>query len=79
MKIFDKLDRYLVESEYKVTIKNDKVHIINYTEIIDFSSTKIVIKYNKGTMTINGLNLVVSKMLEEELLVTGKITSLVYN
>ena len=79
MKIFDKLDRYLVESEYKVTIKNDKVHIINYTEIVDFSSTKVVIKYNKGIMTINGLNLVVSKMLEEELLVTGKITSLVYN
>ena len=79
MKIFDKLDRYLVESEYKVTIKNDKVHIINYTEIVDFSSTKVVIKYNKGIMTINGLNLVVSKMMEEELLVTGKITSLVYN
>ena len=48
MKLFDKLDRYLVESEYKVTIKNDKVHIINYTEIVDFSSTKVVIKYNKG-------------------------------
>ena len=79
MKLFDKLDRYLVESEYKVTIKNDKVHIINYTEIIGFSSTKVVIKYNKGIMTINGLNLVVSKMMEEELLVTGKITSLVYN
>ena len=79
MKIFDKLDRYLVENEYKVTIKNDKVHIINYTEIVDFSSTKVVIKYNNGIMTINGLNLVVSKMLEEELLVTGKITSLVYN
>ena len=38
MKLFDKLDRYLVNDEYKVTIMRDGVHIINYVEIVDFSS-----------------------------------------
>lgn len=79
MRLFDRLDRYLVDNEYKVTIMDGEVHIINYVEIVDFSSTRVVVKYRKGVTILNGVDLVVSKMLEDELLITGKLKSVEYN
>lgn len=78
MKLFDKLDRYLVDNEYKVTIMEKGIHIINYLEIVDFSSTKVVVKYKDGITTLLGSDLVVSKMLDDELLITGKLCSVEY-
>lgn len=78
MKLFDKLDRYLVNDEYKVIIERDKVNIINYIEIVDFSSDRVVVKYNGGITILLGCDLVVSKMLEDELLITGKLNSIEY-
>lgn len=79
MKLFDKLDRYLVDNEYKVTISSKGVYIINYLEIVDFSSDKVIVKYREGVTTFRGCDLVVSKMLEDEVFITGKIDSIVYN
>lgn len=79
MKLFGKLDRYLVDDDYKVTITDGKVHIINYVEIEDFSSTKVVVRYKCGITILLGSDLVVSKMLDDELLITGKLKSIEYN
>lgn len=79
MKLFDKFDRYLVDNEYKVTIMEGGVHIINYVEIVDFSSNKVIIRYRDGFMVLNGNDLVVSKMVNDELFITGKLKSVEYN
>lgn len=73
MKLNDYIDRYLMDKTYSITIKNNYIYIINYIEIIDFSPSKIVIKHQKGITTIIGTNLIISKMLKDELLITGKI------
>ena len=44
-----------------------------YKEIKDFSSTKIEITSSLGKTIITGENLVVSKMQDNEVLITGKI------
>ena len=49
MKLIDRIDNYLCDKEYKIIIKENKINIVNYDEIIDFSLTKISIKYNKKT------------------------------
>ncbi len=76
MKLFDYLDRYLVDKDYKITVMKNQVHIINYVEIEDFSNTRVVVRYEGGTTVIVGQELVVSKMQEEELLITGKIQNI---
>ena len=73
MKINDYLDRYLIDKTYSITIKDNSVHIINYIEITDFTNEKVVIKHNKGNTIITGGNLVVSKMINDEVLIEGKI------
>lgn len=79
MKLFDCLDRYLVDRQYKITICGNSVHIINYLEIEDFSSTRVVIRHEKGKTILLGTDLVVSKMQDEELLIVGKLKSIEYN
>ena len=79
MKLFNCLDRYLVDREYKVTLSKGRAHIINYLEIVDFSSDRVVVKYDGGKTTLLGTNLVVSKMLEDELIITGNLQSIEYN
>ena len=56
-----------------ITIKKDAVHIVNYFNIEDFSSDRIVICYRGGKSVIKGCHLVISKMLKDELLIVGKI------
>ena len=78
LKLFDKLDRYLVDNSNKVTIEKDRVHIINYIEIVDFSRDKVIVKYSDGLIILIGHDLVVSKMLDDELLIMGKLFSIEY-
>ncbi len=73
MKLSHYLDRYLLDNEYSITIKNNMVHIMNYLELEDFSTTKVVVKYESGLTTLIGSNLVVSKMLRDELVIVGNI------
>jgi len=73
MKLLNKIDNYLYDREYRIIIKINEVNIINYDEIIDFSLTQISVKYNNKKIIIDGKNLVISKMLDNEVLVTGDI------
>ncbi len=76
MKIFNKLDRYLNEYEYKIIYYNNKLNISNYIEILDFTPNVVKIKHKQGISLIKGNNLVVSKMLDNEVLIEGKIISI---
>ena len=76
MDIFNKLDRYLTDKDYKIIIKNNYLNIINYNEVKDFSNTRIIVSSRNSTTTIIGENLVISKMQDNEILITGKIETI---
>jgi len=77
--LFEYFDRYLVDREYKITITEKQIHIMNYQEIEDFSSSRIVVRYSNGITIFLGSDLVVSKMQDDELLITGRIKTIEYN
>ena len=79
MKIKDRLDRYLCDREYKIIIKENYVDIINYDEIVDFTLTNISVKYKDKIISIEGNNLTINKMIDNEVLVTGKISNIRIN
>ena len=76
MKIFDRIDNYLVDKEYKIIIKKNYLDIINYEEVNDFSDIEIKIKHKDGITKIIGDNLVISKMLDEEIIIMGNVIRL---
>lgn len=79
MRILDRIDNYLSDKEYKIIIKNNQVNIVNYDEIIDFSAKQVMVKYKRRVITIDGLNLTINKMLDNEVLITGDISNIRIN
>lgn len=79
MKLISKLDRYLEDKKYEIIIKENKVNIINFQEIIDFTINQIILKCENKIINIEGKNLIISKMLDDEILITGTINNVRIN
>lgn len=67
------LRSYILENKFKITIFENKVNIINYLEIDAFDENKIIVRYKNGNVIVSGNNLIISKLLDEELLISGDI------
>ena len=76
MKIIDGIRNYVIEQEFEIRIINNKVDVINYKDIGHFDSNKVIINYSDGSVVIRGNNLVVSKLMNDEILIGGEITGL---
>ena len=79
MKLINKLDRYLENKNNEIIIKDNKINVINFKEIVDFSIDKISLKCEDKIITIEGKKLIISKMLDDEILITGNILNLRIN
>lgn len=79
LKLIRSIDNYIDDKKFSILYKNDKLDIINYTKILDFSDTKISLSYFDNKYIITGTNLVISKMMEEEVLITGNIENISFN
>jgi len=64
---------YILEQDTKIMILNNKINIVNYIDVGHFDSNKIVIKLKDKNITIKGNELVISKLLEREILITGEL------
>lgn len=76
MRLFNKLNNYINDSEYRVIIGNNYVNIVNYIKILDFTSSVIRVENKYGKTIVNGSNLVIGKMLDDEILIVGNIKSI---
>ena len=70
------LKNYILENKFKINIYENNINIINYEEIDHFDDKIIIIRYEKGIVTVKGENLIITKLLEEELLINGKIRNI---
>jgi len=73
MSLIKDLRTFILEDEFKITYSNNKLGILNYSNISHFDSSKIMINYKNGIVLITGQNLIVSKLLIDELLIEGGI------
>jgi len=76
MNIIKKISGFINDNEYRLQYINNSINIINYKEIKEFGENKIIVSSSYGLSIINGSNLVVSKMLDNEILITGTITNI---
>ena len=73
MRLINRIDRYLENKNYEIIIKENQINIINFREIIEFSLQKISLRCDNKIINIEGKNLTISKMLDDEVLITGTI------
>ena len=60
-------------NNYEINIKDNFLHIKNYINIIDISTSRISILVKNNKLIINGSSLMISKLDEYELLIKGTI------
>lgn len=76
MALIHKIRDYLIDDKLQINVFKDKVNIINYKEIGHFDMNKVIVRYEGGSIFISGTSLVVSKLLNDEVLITGNIKNI---
>ncbi len=74
MGLVHKFRSYLLEEDFEMKFYNGALNIVNFSDIGHFDSYKVVVKCNSLTVYVEGQDLVVSKLLQDEILITGKIS-----
>lgn len=67
---------YILEDEFKITYVDNKVNVLNYDSIGHFDDNKVIINYENKTVIIKGKSLVVSKLMNDEILIEGNIINI---
>ena len=70
------LRNYILEDDFKMTYLTGKLDIVNYECIDHFDTDKIMIRYSSGVVIIKGENLIISKLLTDEVLISGTIKNI---
>lgn len=73
--MMNNIRNYLNDTEFKLTIYDNKVHIINYDNIYSLSDDVISFKNKNKTIIIKGKSFFLSKILDREMLFTGLVKS----
>ena len=67
---------YVKDDEFRFTVYNDRVHIVNYKKILSLTSDFILIDVFDKKISIKGSNLVLNKMLDSEVLIIGLVSKI---
>lgn len=70
------ISNYINDKEFRFTVYDNKIHIINFNKIITLEDNYISLLSINKKINIKGLNLVLLKLIDNELLVKGKITNI---
>lgn len=73
MNLFKDARDYVFENKLKLIYMDNKLNIVNYKKVTGFDSNKIIIQCDSKLVIISGNDLVISKLLLDELLISGDI------
>ncbi len=73
MRVLKTIVDYMKDDEFRLTLFKDRVHAINYDEVLSLESDLIRMRVGTKTVYIRGNHLVVSRLLEEEILIMGYV------
>ena len=76
MSIVRRARNYLLDEMFNMRVLKNKIDICNYETIGYLDNDLIIINYDSGEIKIKGENLVVSKLLDDEILISGDIKNI---
>ena len=74
--MLEKIYNYVNDKEFRLTLYNDKIHIINYKKIISLESNYLSMLCLDKKVLVTGDSLVLNKILDNELLIKGTINNI---
>jgi hypothetical protein len=74
--MLDRIYNYVNDTEFRFTYYEDKVNIINFKRIISLEDNYISLQSINKKIIIKGDGLVLSKLLDNEVLIIGNIKNI---
>jgi len=71
--MINKLVNYIKDNGLKINYVNNSVNVINYDDILEVNDDVVTFIKNNKIIMIKGEDLKLSKLLDEEVLITGVI------
>lgn len=72
----NKIQNFINDNEFRFTIYDDMIHIINYKRIISLEEQYVSIRSPKHKIVIYGNQFCLIRLLKEELLLKGTISKI---
>ena len=76
MKAIERFKNNFINNDYFISIYKNHIYIINYINIIDFKSNKIIIRFNEFKLLIKGINFKIVRKNNIELEIIGNFNSM---
>lgn len=74
--IINNIRTYLNNKSYNINLSKNQLYINNYNKIDNINDKNISIIFNEFILKIEGLNIKVIKMIDNEILFNGQIESI---
>lgn len=74
--MLERVYEYVKDNEFRFTVFDNKIHIINYKRIITLEDNYISFYSPNNKISITGNNLSLIKLLDKEMLIKGTITKI---
>ena len=74
--MFERVKEYIKDDEFRLVLFSDRVYITNYLEILTLNNKRISINNGNNLIVIKGEDLVLNKLFDKEILITGKILTI---
>lgn len=74
--MLDRLNNYIDDKKFKLIFEENLIDIINYTRLITIENNYVSLNINNKKIIIKGKKLILKKLLDNELLLNGEVTSL---
>ena len=74
--MFNRIKEYINDDEFRLTVLENRIYIINYLKIISLDDDRISFLTKKGRVIIKGSKLSLNKMLDDEILIGGVVSNI---
>lgn len=74
--MINKIVNYIKDNKFKINYIDNSVNIVNYDKILEIKDEVITIIKENNVILIKGNDLKLSKLLDNEILITGNINKI---
>lgn len=73
MRLWKPIEDYIEDREFHFDVFDDRIHVVNYLEILSVGDEKIIILGPHQKIYLYGSSFSLSKLFDQELLIDGKL------
>lgn len=70
------LKEYIYDKRFQLLIVDNSIDVVNYIDIISFNDKNIIIKCPNYILDIGGTSLIITKLIDTEIIINGQIDSI---